>query len=59
MQSLGKQAHLLDRPIEAIALLGSSEKLTWKQGDDALTISAPHSTPSPEALVYKITLKSA
>jgi len=49
---------VLDRPIESIVMLGSGEKLDWKQGDDGLFISAPHSTPSPEALVYKITLKS-
>jgi alpha-L-fucosidase len=58
VQSLGKTARLLDRPIESIAMLGSTEKLEWKQGDDALSIAAPHATPSPEALVYKMTLKS-
>ena len=58
VKSLGKAARLLDRPIESIALLGSGEKLEWNQGDDALSILAPHSTPSPEALAYKITLKS-
>lgn len=57
VQSLGKTARLLDRPIEAITLLGSDDKLEWKQGDDALSISAPHSAPSPEALVYKMTRK--
>jgi alpha-L-fucosidase len=55
---LGKAARLLDRPIDSIVLLGSAETLAWKQADDALSISAPHATPSPEALVYKMTLKS-
>ena len=58
VQSLGKTARLLDRPIESIAMLGSTERMEWKHGDDALSISAPRSTPSPEALVYKVTLKS-
>jgi alpha-L-fucosidase len=58
IQSLGQTARLLDRPIENIALLGSADKLQWKQGADALTISAPHTVPSPEALVYKMILKS-
>ena len=58
IRSLGRAARLLDRPIESIAMLGSGEKLDWKLGDDALSISAPHSAPSPEALVYKATLKS-
>ena len=57
IKSLGKAASLLDRPIESIELLGSPEKLEWRQGDDALTISPPRSTPSPEALVYKMRLK--
>jgi alpha-L-fucosidase len=58
VKSLGKAARLLDRPIENLALLGSSEKIEWKLGDEALTIAAPHAAPSPEALVYKLTLKS-
>jgi alpha-L-fucosidase len=57
IQSLGNRARLLDRPIDSIALLGSGEKIEWKQGDEALSISAPHNAPSPEALVYKMTLK--
>jgi alpha-L-fucosidase len=57
IQSLGKTPKLLDRPIESMAMLGSSEKLEWRQGDDALYISPPHSTPSPEALVYKVSLR--
>ena len=58
IRSLGQAARLLDRPIESIALLGSGEKLQWRQGADGLTISAPRTAPSPEALVYKMTLKS-
>jgi alpha-L-fucosidase len=57
IQSLGKTRNLLDRPIESMAMLGSSEKLEWRQGDDALYVSPPHSTPSPEALVYKVNLR--
>ena len=58
IQSLGKTPKLLDRPIESMAMLGSSEKLEWRQGDDAVYISPPHSTPSPEALVYKVNLRA-
>jgi alpha-L-fucosidase len=57
VKSLGTAARLLDRPIEHIALIGSEEQILWKQGE-ALSIQAPHAAPSPEALVYKITLKS-
>jgi len=58
VKSLGKAAGLLDRPIESIALVGSEEKLQWKLSDDALSIAAPRSAPSPEALVYKLICKS-
>jgi alpha-L-fucosidase len=58
VKSLGKSARLLDRPIEAVTLLGSDEKLDWKHGDEALSIAAPHAAPSPEALVYKLKLKA-
>jgi alpha-L-fucosidase len=58
LKTLGASAGHLDRPIENIALLGSDEKLVWKQAADALSISEPHEAPSPEALVYKVTMKS-
>jgi alpha-L-fucosidase len=57
IRSLGNNARLLDRPIENIALLGSSEKIEWKRGDEALAITPPKSAPSTDALVYKMTLK--
>ena len=57
VQSLGIAARQLDRPIENITLLGSDEKLDWKQAE-SLTIAAPKSAPSPEALVYKIVPKT-
>ncbi len=58
VRSLGNAARQLNRPIAAIALVGSTEKIEWKITDEALTLAAPHAAPSPEALVYKITLKS-
>ena len=57
VKSLGNAARLVDRPVESIVLLGSDEKLQWKLADDALSIAAPRSAPSPEALVYKLTFK--
>lgn len=55
VNALGRNAGRLDRPIRSIVLLGSEEKLAWKQGEDALSLAAPQSVPSPEALVYRIT----
>jgi len=58
VKALGKTAGSLDRPIEAVTLLGSDEKLRWTHADDGLTVAAPRSVPSPEALVYKVICKS-
>jgi alpha-L-fucosidase len=56
IQSLGKSAKLLDRNISKIQLLGSKEKLPWKQGDEALVISAPKESPNNFAVVFRISL---
>jgi alpha-L-fucosidase len=56
IQSLGKSAKLLDRNISKIQLLGSKEKLPWKQGDEALVISAPEKSPNNFAVVFRISL---
>ncbi len=58
VSKMGKAAKLLDGPIENIELLGSREKLNWKQEDEALTISAPRDVPAEEALVYRVRVKA-
>jgi len=55
LQSLGKSAKLLDRPIEKIRLLGSREEIHWRQTDGALLISQPNARPSDIAIVFAIT----
>jgi len=57
LQSLGKSAQLLDQPIQKIQLLGSREKIEWRQADKALLISQPKNKPSDLAIVFMITLK--
>lgn len=49
-KNVGKQK------IEKIELLGSKEKLSWKQGSDVLSISKPKVCPNDIAAVFKITL---
>ncbi len=59
IHSFGTSANLLDHPITNVELLGSSEKLHWKQTDQALTIDAPSTDKLPldaVATVLKITL---
>jgi alpha-L-fucosidase len=55
--SLGGQAKLLDKKIASVQLLGSTEKVNWKQEDAGLSIEAPTSGTSDVATVFKIELK--
>ncbi len=43
--------------IKSIEMLGSKEKLLWKQNTDALSISKPEACPNDMAVVFKISLK--
>jgi alpha-L-fucosidase len=40
--------------ITGISLLGSSEKINWRQGDDALVIQPARSWPTADEVVFKI-----
>lgn len=57
IKSLGKSARLLEGQIADIQLLGSQEKLTFTQADDALTIQPPATRTSDIAIVFKITTR--
>ena len=39
--SLGKNSTLTDKKVKTVSMLGSDEKLKWKQQDDALIITKP------------------
>lgn len=58
LKSLGSSAGLLDGSIQDIQLLGSHEKVAWKQGPEGVTV-APPKTPlaNDEATVFKVSLK--
>ena len=56
IKSLGTAAHLLDRPIESVTLLGGGDKIDWSQDANALTIKPGQTNTSEPALVYKISL---
>jgi alpha-L-fucosidase len=55
--SLGKGSKLADRKVKSVSLLGSNEKLKWKQEADALVISKPVKLPDWEVATFKIELK--
>ena len=52
--SLGKKSPHADKPVTSVSLLGSADKLDWKQEDDALVIKKPASLPGSPALGFKI-----
>lgn len=54
MASLAKGSKLLEKPIKSISLVGSSEKVQWKQEDGALVIAKPSKIPVGSILEYKI-----
>ncbi len=57
IKSLGAKAGLLEGAITNVTLLGSDDKVDWKQDDGAVTIQPPTKKLFDEAAVYKFTLK--
>ncbi len=53
--SCGTNAKLLDAPIHAVSLLGTTATLNWSQSPDALTITCPADMPLKYSAVFKIT----
>jgi alpha-L-fucosidase len=58
IKSLGTNAGLLEKPVQAVSLLGSAEKLKWTQTADALVIEKPEELPSDIAIAFKVSLKN-
>jgi alpha-L-fucosidase len=52
--SLGKTSNLADKKIKAVSMLGSDEKLKWKQEGDALVITKPSKFPEWQVITFKI-----
>ena len=57
LTSLGKNASLADKDIVSVSMLGSNEKLKWKQESDALVITKPANLPSWKVQGFKIAFK--
>jgi alpha-L-fucosidase len=54
IKSLGKSAGQCDQPVSSVRLLGSNEKLAWKQDADKLVIQCPPRLPCLHAAAFKI-----
>ena len=57
IKTLGKNSKLLDKPIASVKMLGSTEKIRWKQNADALVIRKPSKLPAWEVPGFKIEFK--
>jgi alpha-L-fucosidase len=55
--SLGKMTKLADKKIKAVTMLGSDEKLKWKQEDNALVITKPLKLPDWQVVTFKVEFK--
>lgn len=55
--SLGKQGQLNSKTIASVKMLGSKEKLKWKQQDNALVINKPANLPAWKVVAFAIEFK--
>jgi alpha-L-fucosidase len=58
IKSLGKTKNFADGKITNIEMLGSTEKISWKQEADSLVIEKPTIIPNDIAIVFKIRQKN-
>lgn len=56
LRHMGRKT-LLGRQVRSVELLGSTEKVAWRQTASGLTITKPSTVPFGEALCYKVTVK--
>ena len=54
IQMMGSALPYLGAPVCSVSLLGSDAKLSWKQQEDALSITLPNRKPNDIAYVFKI-----
>ena len=57
ISSLRKNSTINEGKVKSLKMLGSDEKLKWKQGSDALVISKPLKLPDWKVVGFQITLK--
>jgi alpha-L-fucosidase len=55
--SLGKGSELNSKKIKSVSMLGSDERLKWKQGEEALVITKPVKFPEWHVITFKIEFK--
>jgi len=57
IKSLGKSSKLTSKALASVSMVGSKEKLNWKQSGDALVIKKPAHLPDWTVIGFKIEFK--
>jgi alpha-L-fucosidase len=57
IKSLAKSSKLIEKSVSSITLVGTKEKLIWKQSSDALVIRKPSNLPEWQVIGFKIDFK--
>lgn len=57
IQSLGRNSKVCSQKVASVKMLGSKEKLHWKQQGDALVITKPAQMPDWKVISFKIEFK--
>lgn len=57
IKSLAKSSKLADKAIASVTMVGSTEKINWKQNNDGLIIMKPSKMPVWEVVGFKIEFK--
>jgi alpha-L-fucosidase len=57
INSLGKNSELMESKLKSISMLGSEEKLSWKQESESLVIDLPSKLPDWNVIGLRIILK--
>ena len=57
IKALGKLSKYMKNKIASVSMLGSNEKIRWKQGENALTINKPTVMPDFKVVVFAVKFK--
>jgi alpha-L-fucosidase len=57
IKSLAKSSKLAGKAVASVAMVGSKEKIGWRQTADALEIKKPANMPAWEVIGFKIDFK--
>jgi alpha-L-fucosidase len=58
VKSLCKLSKYSNKAIASISMLGSKEKIQWKQGKEELSITKPVVLPTSKVITFAVTFKN-